>query len=76
MVVIVAYLLISGIHHCYHDVWIVLRIKDQSYYAQNIRAGEISNRLFETYKNYFIPHGKNIFNTESGMAIITMCAYS
>ena len=33
------------------------------------------NRLFETYKNSVMPHGKHIFKTASEMAMERMCAY-
>ena len=49
---------------------------DQSCNAQNRRSGEIANRLFDTYQNSVMPHGKHIFNTASDMDMATMCTYS
>ena len=36
----------------------------------------MSNRLFDTYKNYVMPHGKHKFQIESNMAMAKMCAYT
>ena len=49
------------------------KLKDQSFNAQNISSGEMANHLFETYKNYVMPHGKHMFKTASDMAMATMC---
>ena len=35
----------------------------------------MANRLFETYKNSIIPHGKNIFPTASDSAMAKICTY-
>ena len=35
----------------------------------------MANRLFKTYKNYVIPHGKHIFKTASNMDMAKMCEY-
>ena len=51
------------------------KLKDKIYNAQNRRSGEIYNHLFNTYKNYVMPHGNNMFQTEYGMVMATMCAY-
>ena len=42
---------------------------------KNIRYGEMTNRVTETYKCYVMPHGKYIFNTQYAMDMETMCAY-
>ena len=55
-------------------VWALLKIlKDKSCNEKNRRSGETDNNLFETYKNYVMQNGKNIFNTESDMAMAKMC---
>ena len=51
------------------------KLNDLSQNVQNRRSGEKPNRLFETYKNYVIPHGCHIYATESDMAMTTICAY-
>ena len=51
------------------------KLKDQICNLQNRRSGEMANRLFETYKNYVMPHGNHMFQTESGMSMETMCKY-
>ena len=57
-------------------VWALLKIlKDKSCNEKNRRSGETDNNLFETYKNYVMQNGKNIFNTESDMAMAKMCEY-
>ena len=38
------------------------QLKDRSHNAQNRRSGELSSRLFETYKNSARPHGCHIYN--------------
>ena len=48
-------------------------LKDRSHNAQNTRSGKISSRIFETYNNAVGPHGCNIYNTTSEMAIEKMC---
>ena len=35
----------------------------------------MANRIFETYKNSAMPHGKHIFKTSYDMAMETMCSY-
>ena len=40
---------------------------------QNRKSGEISSRIFETYKNAVQPHGCNIYNTAADMAVSKMC---
>ena len=43
---------------------------------KNIRSSENSNRLFETYKNSVMPHGRHIYAISAYMAMATMCAYT
>ena len=42
---------------------------------KNRRSGEMDNRLFETYTNFVVLHGKNIPQKASDMAMEKMCAY-
>ena len=48
-------------------------LKDISHNAQNIRSGEISSRIFETYKNAVQPHGFHIYNTASCISMEKTC---
>ena len=48
-------------------------LKDISHNAQNRRSGELSSHLFETYKNAVRPHGCNIYNSASDMAMAKTC---
>ena len=50
-------------------------IKYQSRNAQNRRSGEMDSHIFETYKNYVMPHDFNIHQTAYEMAMDTMWAY-
>ena len=43
--------------------------------AENIGSGEMDNWLFETYKNSVMPHGNHSYQTESDMAMETICEY-
>ena len=71
----VACLTKSFIHHYYHSMIIFEKLKYQSCNTQNIRSVRISNHLFETYKNYFMTHGKHMFQTASDTAMAKMRAY-
>ena len=51
------------------------KLKYKSFNAQSRRSVEMVNHIFDTYKNYFMPHGKNIFKTEYDMDMAKMCAY-
>ena len=51
-------------------------LKDRSHNAQKQRSGEISSRIFETYKNAVRPYGYHIYNTTAGMAMATMWTYT
>ena len=50
-------------------------LKDRSNNAQNRSSGELSNYLFETYKNYVGPHGCHIYNYSADMPMATICPY-
>ena len=50
-------------------------IKHQSQNEQNIKSGEMANRLFETYKNSVMMHGRHSYQTESAMAMATLYKY-
>ena len=52
------------------------KINTLSQNSQHRRSGENSNRLFETYKKYVMPHGRHIYPKISDMAMAKMCAYS
>ena len=43
--------------------------------AQKIRPGEKANRLFDTYKNYVIPHGRHIYAISDYMAMAKICEH-
>ena len=51
------------------------KLKYKSFNAQIRRSVKMVNHIFDTYKNYFMPHGKNIFKTEYDMDMAKMCAY-
>ena len=70
----VVYLQKSCIHNYYHGVMVFL-LQDQSCNSQMRTFGEISNHVFETCKNYVMPHGKHMFKTSYDMAMATMCIY-
>ena len=50
-------------------------LKGQSCNAQNRMSDEITNHVFDTYKNLVMTNGKHIFNTSSDMAMEKMCEY-
>ena len=54
---------------------VLKKLKDQSCYVQDRRSGKMSNCLFDKYKNSVMPHGKNMFQTESEMVMETMREY-
>ena len=51
------------------------KLENLSQNYQNRRSVEMNNRIFETYKNSVMPHGRYIYATESDMAMATMCTY-
>ena len=61
-----------GIRHYYHCVSVFEKLKYQIYNSKNRSPGEMANRLFEKYKNTFMPHGKHMFQTASDMAMAKM----
>ena len=52
------------------------KLKDQIQNSQNIMSGEISNFLFETYKNSVMLHVWNSYQIASDMFVAKMCTYS
>ena len=52
------------------------KLKDQIQNAQNRRSGKKSNRIYETYKNMVMPHGRHIYTKAYDMMKSTMCAYT
>ena len=52
------------------------KIKDKIQNAQNIRSGEKSHHIYETYKNTVMPHGRNIYAKSADMAQATLCTYT
>ena len=66
----------TKIMHSYLLTWCACdkkQHKNISYNEQNIRYGEISSSIFETYKNEVRPHGCHIYNTAAYMTMATMC---
>ena len=64
--------------HSYLFLWedIYLKVlKDQIQNAQNRRSIEMTNCIFETYKNSVMPHGLYIYQTSSDMAMGKMYSY-
>ena len=51
------------------------KLKYKSCNAKKRRSVEMLNHIFDTYKNYVMPHGKNMFKTEYDMDMATICAY-
>ena len=51
------------------------KLKNQIQNAQNRRSGEKSNRMYETYKNVVMPHGRHIYSKAYDMAKAKFCAY-
>ena len=67
----------KSVHSSLLSLWdrYLNKLKYQSQNSQKIRSGEISNHLFETYKNYVMPHGRHIYQTAYDMAMSKMGAY-
>ena len=59
----------------WHNIGLI-HLKDKSHNAQNRRSGEISIRIFETYKNYVQTHGCHIYNTATYMDMSTLCPWT
>ena len=51
------------------------KLKDLNQNYQNIRSGEKSNRIYKTYKNTVMSHGRHIYAKASDMENATMCTY-
>ena len=52
------------------------KLKDKSLNDQNKRTGEKLNRIYETYKNTVVPHGRHIYSKASDMEKAAMCTYT
>ena len=66
----------TKIMHSYLLIWYNHCLKWLKYIsnnAQNRRSGEISRRIFETYKNAVRSHDCHIYNTSAYMGMATMC---
>ena len=49
------------------------KLKDLSQNAHSRRSGGKENRIYETYKNTVMPHGRHIYAKAYEMAKATMC---
>ena len=49
------------------------KLKDLRQNAQNRRSGEKENRIYETYKNTVMPHGRHVYAKSYDMAKETVC---
>ena len=77
MVVSVVYLPKVYIPHYYDGVIVIKkneRIKSKMLKIEGMDKKKI--RIYETYKNKVIPHGRNIYAKASNMSKSTICAYS
>ena len=54
--------------------WLFKKTKDLSQNYQSRRSGGKSNRIYESYKNKFMPHGRHIYDKSYNIAKATMCA--
>ena len=52
------------------------QLKDLNQNFQNRRYGLKENRIYKTYKNTVMPHGRHIYDKSYYMAKAKMCAYS
>ena len=62
-------------HYCHGDI-VIKKINDDSQNYQNRRSGVKENRIYETYKNTVMPHGRHIYDKSYNTAKATICAYS
>ena len=71
------YISAKSIHSSLISRWdhYLRNLKYLSQNAQNRGSREKSNRLFDTYKNYLMPHGRHIYATAADMDMATICAY-
>ena len=53
----------------------ILKLKDQIQNYQNRSSGEKSNRIYETYINTVMPHGRHIYAKSYNMEKAKMCTY-
>ena len=51
------------------------KLKDQIPNSQNKRSSEKPNRIYDTYKNTVMPHGRHIYVKAYNMENLTMYAY-
>ena len=61
----------SSLLTCYGSF--LKHLKYRSHNAQNRMSGEISSRIFETYKNGVQYHGHHIYNTAAYISMEIMC---
>ena len=54
---------------------VIEKLKDQIKNSQNRRSREKENRIYKTYKNMVMPHGRHIYAKAHDTAKATMCAY-
>ena len=67
------------IMHSYLLTWrksCLKRLKDRSHNAQNRMYGEISSRIFETYKNAVRPHSFHIYIADADMAMVEIYPFN
>ena len=55
--------------------WYLKNIKDKIRNAQRRRSGEKPHKIYETYKNIVVPHGRHIYSKASDMAKAKMFTY-
>ena len=75
MVVSVVYLPRVYITHYYHGVIVIKKNSRIKPKCSKQKVWEKPNRIYETYKNTVITHGRHIYPKEYDMARATMCAY-
>ena len=71
----VEYLPTLFVNFYYHVSIVTKKIKDQIYNTKNRSSIEMSNSIFDHYKNSAMPHGRHSYKTEYGMSVATTCAY-
>ena len=57
------------------ELFLFKNLKYQRQNAQNRRSGGKSNRIYETYKNTVMPHGRHIYANAYNVSKAVMCAY-
>ena len=58
------------------ELYFLRKLKNLIQKAQNIKYSENDNGLFETYKDFVMPHGRHIYATSADTDMATMCAYT